>query len=82
MVSRDHNMDAQYLQQDMLHSATARHLAHREHATASKSSLLIWDKIFNNLYSEIKNVAGNLKESFKITMKQFLYTYSFYTSEQ
>ena len=30
---------------------------------------------------EIKNVADNLKE-FKIALKQYLYTYSFYTLEE
>jgi hypothetical protein len=30
---------------------------------------------------EIKNVAGNLKK-FKIALKQFLYTYLFYTLEE
>jgi hypothetical protein len=38
-------------------------------------------KIFNNLPSEIKNVAGNQKK-FKIALKKFLYTYSFYTLEE
>ena len=36
---------------------------------------------FNNLTSEIKNVAGNQK-NFKIALKKFLYTYSFYTLEE
>jgi len=35
-------------------------------------------KIFNNLPMEIQNVASNLKK-FKIALKQFLYTHSFYT---
>jgi len=35
-------------------------------------------KIFNNLPLEIKNVAGNQKQ-FKVALKIFLYTYSFYT---
>jgi hypothetical protein len=38
-------------------------------------------KIFNNLPLEIKNVAGNQKE-FKIALKKFLYSYSFYTLEE
>ena len=38
-------------------------------------------KIFNNLSREITNVADNLKE-FKTDLKQFLYTYSFYTLEK
>ena len=38
-------------------------------------------KIFNNLPSEIRNVAGNQKK-FKIALKKFLYTYSFYTMEE
>jgi len=55
-------MDAQYLQHDMVHPTTARHLAHRQHAAASKSSLIFWDKTFNTLFLEIKKVAGNLKK--------------------
>ena len=38
-------------------------------------------KFFNNLSSEIKNVAGNQKK-FKIALKKFWYTYSFYTLEE
>jgi len=38
-------------------------------------------KIFNNLHLEIKNVTGNQKK-FKIALKKFLYTYSFYTMEE
>jgi hypothetical protein len=38
-------------------------------------------KIFNNLSLEIKNVAGNHKQ-FKIALKKFLQTYSFYTVEE
>jgi hypothetical protein len=38
-------------------------------------------KIFNNLPLEIKNVAGNHKK-FKIALKKFLHTYSFYTMEE
>jgi len=38
-------------------------------------------KIFNNLPSKIKNVAGNQKK-FKIALKKFLYAYSFYTLEE
>ena len=38
-------------------------------------------KFFNNLPLEIKNVAGNQKK-FKIALKKFLYTYSFYTLEE
>jgi len=37
--------------------------------------------MFNNLPSEIKKVAGNQKK-FKIALKKFLYTYSFYTLEE
>jgi hypothetical protein len=37
--------------------------------------------IFNDLPLEIKKVAGNQKK-FKITLKKFLYTYSFYTMEE
>jgi hypothetical protein len=36
---------------------------------------------FNNLPLEIKNFAGNQKK-FKIVLKKFLYTYSFYTTEE
>jgi len=38
-------------------------------------------KIFNNLPLKIKNVAGNQKK-FKIALKKFVYTYSFYTMEE
>ena len=38
-------------------------------------------KIFNNLPIEIKNVAGNQKK-FRIAMKKFLHTHSFYTIEE
>jgi hypothetical protein len=38
-------------------------------------------KIYNNLPTEIKNVADNFKK-FKIALKQFLYTYSLYTLEE
>jgi len=38
-------------------------------------------KIFNDLRLEIKNVAGNQKK-FKIALKKFLNTYSFYTMEK
>jgi hypothetical protein len=38
-------------------------------------------KIFNKLPLEIKNVAGDQKK-FKIPLKKFLYTYSFYTMEE
>ena len=38
-------------------------------------------KIFNNLPLEIKNVTGKQKK-FKIALKKFLYTYSFYTMEE
>ena len=37
-------------------------------------------KIFNNLPFDIKKDSCNLKK-FKIALKQFLYTYSFYTLE-
>jgi hypothetical protein len=37
--------------------------------------------IFNNLPMVIQNDADNLKK-FKLTLKQFLYTYSFYTLEE
>jgi hypothetical protein len=42
----------------------------------SKRSLLLRDKIFNNLPVEIKNVADNFKKS-EIALNQFLYTYFF-----
>jgi hypothetical protein len=38
-------------------------------------------KIFNNLSLEIKNVVGNQKK-FKIALKNFVYTYSFYKMEE
>jgi hypothetical protein len=38
-------------------------------------------KIFNSLPLEIKNVAGN-QIMFKIALKKFLYTHSFYTMEE
>jgi hypothetical protein len=38
-------------------------------------------KIFNNLHFEIKNVDGNQKK-FKTALKQFFYTYPFYTVKQ
>jgi hypothetical protein len=38
-------------------------------------------KIFNNLPLENKNVAGNQKK-FKIALKKFLHTYSFYTTKE
>jgi hypothetical protein len=38
-------------------------------------------KIFNNLPLEFKNVAGNLQK-FKTALKQFLYSYSFYTLDK
>jgi len=37
--------------------------------------------MFNNLPLEITNVGGNQKK-FKIALKKFLYTYSFYTMEE
>jgi len=46
-----------------------------------KGAYCLGIKIFNNLPSEIKNVAGNQKK-FKIVLKKFLYTYSFYTLEE
>jgi hypothetical protein len=46
-----------------------------------KGAYYLGIKIFNNLPLEIKNVAGNQKK-FKIALKKFLYTYSFYTIEE
>jgi hypothetical protein len=46
-----------------------------------KAAYYLGIKIFNNLPLEIKNVAGNQKK-FKIALKKFLYTYSFYTIEE
>jgi len=46
-----------------------------------KGAYCLGIKIFNNLPLEIKNVAGNQKK-FKIALKKFLYTYSFYTMEE
>jgi len=42
-----------------------------------KGAYYLGIKIFNNLPSEIKNVAGNQKK-FKIALKKFLYTFSLY----
>ena len=38
-------------------------------------------KIFNNLPLEIKNIADN-QNKFKIALKKFLHTYSFYIFEE
>jgi hypothetical protein len=46
-----------------------------------KGAYFLGIEIFNNLPLEIKNVAGNQKK-FKIALKTFLYTYSFYTVEE
>jgi hypothetical protein len=48
--------------------------------TYQKGAYYLGIKIFHNSPLEIKNVAGNLKK-FKIALKKFLYTYSFYTLE-
>jgi hypothetical protein len=37
--------------------------------------------MFNNLPLEIKNIADN-QNKFKIALKKFLHTYSFYTIEE
>jgi len=50
-------------------------------AIFQKEAYYLGIKIFNNLPLEIKTVAGNLKK-FKIALKQFLYTYSYYTLEK
>ena len=46
-----------------------------------KGAYYLGINIFNNLPSEIKNVASNQKK-FKIALKKFLYTYSLYTMEE
>jgi hypothetical protein len=46
-----------------------------------KGAYYLGIKIFNNLPFEIKKVDGNQKK-FKIAVKKFLYTYSFYTIEE
>jgi len=46
-----------------------------------KGAYYLGINIFNNLPSEIKNVAGNQKKC-KIPLKKILYTYSFYTLEE
>ena len=46
--------------------------------TYQKAAYYSGIKIFNNLPLEIKNVAGDQKK-FKIDLKKFLYSYSFYT---
>jgi hypothetical protein len=38
-------------------------------------------EIFNNLPMQIKNVADNIKK-LKVSLKQFLYSYSFYILEE
>jgi chromosome segregation and condensation protein ScpB len=38
-------------------------------------------KVFNNLPTQIKELAHN-RHHFKHTLKEFLYTYSFYTPEE
>jgi len=46
-----------------------------------KGAYYLGINIFNSLHLEIKKVAGNLKK-FKTALKQFLYTYLFYTLEE
>jgi len=66
-----------------------RHWAKKEFMYLSQAKLIIYQKeayylgmkIFNNLSLETKNVAGNQKK-FKIAVKKFVYTYSFYTVEE
>jgi len=50
-------------------------------AMYQKGAYYSWIKIFSNLSMVIQNDADNLKK-FKLTLKQFLYTYSFYTLEE
>jgi len=50
-------------------------------AIYQKGAYYLGIKIFNNLPLEIKIVADNQKK-FKRELKNFLYTYSFYTMEQ
>jgi hypothetical protein len=46
-----------------------------------KGTYYLGIKIFNNFPLEITNAAGNQKK-FKIALKKFLYTYSFYSMEE
>jgi len=46
-----------------------------------KGAYYLGINIFNNLPSEIKDVAGNQK-NIKISLKKILYTYLFYTLEE
>jgi hypothetical protein len=46
-----------------------------------KGAYYLGIKIFNNLPLEMTNVAGNQKK-FKIPLKKFLYSYSFYAVEE
>jgi hypothetical protein len=46
-----------------------------------KGAYYLGIKIFNKLPSNIKNVNGNVSK-FKMTLKKFLYTNSFYTLEK
>jgi len=69
----NHNTDTR--QRNNLHLPQANLTIYQEGAYYSGI------KIFNNLHLEIKNVTGNLKK-FKIALKQFLYTYLFYTLEE
>jgi hypothetical protein len=50
-------------------------------AMYQKGAYYSWIKIFSNLSMVIQNDADNLKK-FKLTLKQFLYNYSFYTLEE
>jgi len=57
------------------------HLPQANLTIYQKRACYLGIKIFNNVPLEIKNVAGNQKK-FKITLKKFLYAYSFYTLEE
>jgi len=57
------------------------HLPQANLTIYQKGACYLGIKIFSNLSLEIKNVAGNQKK-FKIVLKKFLYTYSFYTLEE
>jgi hypothetical protein len=69
----NHNLDT--TQRNILYLPQANLTIHQKGAYYSGT------KIFNNLPLEIKNVARNQKK-FKIALKRFLYTYSFYIMEE
>jgi len=73
MNNENHNIDTR--QRNSLYLPQANLTIYQKWAYYSGT------KIFNNLPLEIKIVARNQKK-FKIALKKFLYTYSFYTLEE